>query len=124
MACKTLHEHYCLNANAPFDPNYLVEVRHEEFTILTVTALGAAPRQYLLEEVLQELKVAKQNLLSNRRRVTLSEFRRKILVSIREYCKRDGKERPSAKAWQLSSGCPLRRMYLHQRRPSRKWNLS
>ncbi|KAL0324180.1 UNVERIFIED_CONTAM: RNA polymerase II transcriptional coactivator KELP [Sesamum calycinum] len=35
--------------------------------------------------------------LSDKRRVTLSEFRGKTLVSIREYYKRDGKELPSAK---------------------------
>ncbi|KAK6158445.1 hypothetical protein DH2020_005759 [Rehmannia glutinosa] len=41
--------------------------------------------------------------LSDRRRVTLSEFRGKTLVSIREYYKRDGKELPSAKGISLST---------------------
>ncbi|KAL0312432.1 UNVERIFIED_CONTAM: RNA polymerase II transcriptional coactivator KELP [Sesamum radiatum] len=35
--------------------------------------------------------------LSDKRRVTLSEFRGKTLVSIREYYKKDGKELPSSK---------------------------
>ncbi|KAI3468592.1 hypothetical protein Pfo_025255 [Paulownia fortunei] len=41
--------------------------------------------------------------LSDRRRVTLSEFRGKTLVSIREYYKRDGKELPSAKGISLTA---------------------
>ncbi|KAK4435495.1 RNA polymerase II transcriptional coactivator KELP [Sesamum alatum] len=41
--------------------------------------------------------------LSDKRRVTLSEFRGKTLVSIREYYKRDGKELPSAKGISLTA---------------------
>ncbi|KAH6804406.1 transcriptional coactivator p15 family protein [Perilla frutescens var. frutescens] len=41
--------------------------------------------------------------LSNKRRVTLSEFRGKTLVSIREYYNRDGKELPSAKGISLTA---------------------
>ncbi|GER41530.1 RNA polymerase II transcriptional coactivatorKELP [Striga asiatica] len=41
--------------------------------------------------------------LSDKRRVTLSEFRGKTLVSIREYYKRDGKELPTAKGISLST---------------------
>lgn len=37
--------------------------------------------------------------LSSKRRVTLSEFRGKTLVSIREYYSRDGKELPSSKGY-------------------------
>ncbi|KAL2236727.1 UNVERIFIED_CONTAM: RNA polymerase II transcriptional coactivator KELP [Sesamum indicum] len=44
--------------------------------------------------------------LSDKRRVTLSEFRGKTLVSIREYYKRDGKELPSAKALNLLQSAP------------------
>lgn len=35
--------------------------------------------------------------LSDKRRVTIQEFRGKALVSIREYYKKDGKELPSSK---------------------------
>ncbi|KAK4490806.1 hypothetical protein RD792_001520 [Penstemon davidsonii] len=35
--------------------------------------------------------------LSDRRRVTISEFKGKTLISIREYYKKDGKELPTAK---------------------------
>ncbi|KAL8200999.1 hypothetical protein R6Q57_012338 [Mikania cordata] len=41
--------------------------------------------------------------LSDKRRVTLSEFRGKNLVSIREYYKRDGKELPSSKGISLTA---------------------
>ncbi|XP_057802489.1 RNA polymerase II transcriptional coactivator KELP [Salvia miltiorrhiza] len=41
--------------------------------------------------------------LSDKRRVTLSEFRGRTLVSIREYYKRDGKELPSAKGISLTA---------------------
>ncbi|KAI3713515.1 hypothetical protein L1987_72093 [Smallanthus sonchifolius] len=40
--------------------------------------------------------------LSDKRRVTLTEFRGKNLVSIREYYKRDGKELPSSKGISLT----------------------
>ncbi|KAJ9550095.1 hypothetical protein OSB04_022638 [Centaurea solstitialis] len=40
--------------------------------------------------------------LSNKRRVTLTEFRGKGLVSIREYYKKDGKELPSSKGISLT----------------------
>ncbi|XP_076885164.1 RNA polymerase II transcriptional coactivator KELP-like [Bidens hawaiensis] len=40
--------------------------------------------------------------LSDKRRVTLTEFRGKSLVSIREYYKRDGKELPSSKGISLT----------------------
>lgn len=40
--------------------------------------------------------------LSNRRRVTLQEFRGKTLVSIREYYEKDGKELPSSKGISLT----------------------
>ncbi|XP_051137617.1 RNA polymerase II transcriptional coactivator KELP-like [Andrographis paniculata] len=40
--------------------------------------------------------------LSNKRRVTLSEFRGKTLVSIREYYQRDGKELPTSKGISLT----------------------
>lgn len=35
--------------------------------------------------------------LSDKRRVTLQDFRGKTLISIREYYKKDGKELPSSK---------------------------
>ncbi|KAK9053043.1 hypothetical protein SSX86_029673 [Deinandra increscens subsp. villosa] len=41
--------------------------------------------------------------LSEKRRVTLTEFRGKSLVSIREYYKKDGKELPSSKGISLTS---------------------
>ncbi|XP_071694155.1 RNA polymerase II transcriptional coactivator KELP-like [Rutidosis leptorrhynchoides] len=41
--------------------------------------------------------------LSNKRRVTLTEFRGKSLVSIREYYKKDGKELPSSKGISLTA---------------------
>ncbi|KAM0059884.1 putative transcription factor ssDNA-binding-TF family [Helianthus debilis subsp. tardiflorus] len=41
--------------------------------------------------------------LSDKRRVTLTEFRGKSLVSIREYYKRDGKELPSSKGISLTA---------------------
>ncbi|KAG8382119.1 hypothetical protein BUALT_Bualt05G0043400 [Buddleja alternifolia] len=41
--------------------------------------------------------------LSEKRRVTLSEFKGKTLISIREYYKRDGKELPSAKGISLTA---------------------
>ncbi|KAI4315546.1 hypothetical protein L6164_028343 [Bauhinia variegata] len=40
--------------------------------------------------------------LSEKRRVTIQEFRGKTLVSIREYYKRDGKELPSSKGISLT----------------------
>ncbi|KAK4382497.1 RNA polymerase II transcriptional coactivator KELP [Sesamum angolense] len=43
------------------------------------------------------------SLPADKRRVTLSEFRGKTLVSIREYYKRDGKELPSAKGISLTA---------------------
>ncbi|GJY80269.1 RNA polymerase II transcriptional coactivator KELP [Tanacetum coccineum] len=46
--------------------------------------------------------------LSNKRRVTLTEFKGKSLVSIREYYMKDGKELPSSKGMALSnSGCSV-----------------
>ncbi|KAL4570653.1 hypothetical protein LXL04_026313 [Taraxacum kok-saghyz] len=41
--------------------------------------------------------------LSDKRRVTLTEFKGKSLVSIREYYKKDGKELPSSKGISLTS---------------------
>ncbi|GFP98064.1 RNA polymerase ii transcriptional coactivator kelp [Phtheirospermum japonicum] len=41
--------------------------------------------------------------LSDKRRVTLSEFKGKTLVSMREYYKRDGKELPTAKGISLTA---------------------
>ncbi|KAL3844461.1 hypothetical protein ACJIZ3_001864 [Penstemon smallii] len=41
--------------------------------------------------------------LTDRRRVTLSEFKGRTLISIREYYKKDGKELPSAKGISLSA---------------------
>ncbi|KAK1438528.1 hypothetical protein QVD17_04337 [Tagetes erecta] len=41
--------------------------------------------------------------LSDKRRVTLTEFRGRKLVSIREYYKKDGKELPSSKGISLTS---------------------
>ncbi|XP_047967779.1 RNA polymerase II transcriptional coactivator KELP-like isoform X1 [Salvia hispanica] len=41
--------------------------------------------------------------LSDKRRVTLSEFRGKTLVSMREYYKKDGKELPTAKGISLTA---------------------
>ncbi|KAI3501428.1 hypothetical protein L2E82_40475 [Cichorium intybus] len=41
--------------------------------------------------------------LSDKRRVTLTEFRGKNLVSIREYYKKDGKELPSSKGISLTA---------------------
>ncbi|XP_042487837.1 RNA polymerase II transcriptional coactivator KELP-like [Macadamia integrifolia] len=41
--------------------------------------------------------------LSNKRRVTIQDFRGKTLVSIREYYERDGKELPSSKGISLTA---------------------
>ncbi|XP_022886971.1 RNA polymerase II transcriptional coactivator KELP-like [Olea europaea var. sylvestris] len=41
--------------------------------------------------------------LSDKRRVTISDFRGKTLISIREYYKRDGKELPTAKGISLTA---------------------
>ncbi|KAJ4952579.1 hypothetical protein NE237_029411 [Protea cynaroides] len=41
--------------------------------------------------------------LSNRRRVTIQDFRGKTLVSIREYYERDGKQLPSSKGISLTA---------------------
>ncbi|ESQ38443.1 hypothetical protein EUTSA_v10029021mg [Eutrema salsugineum] len=42
--------------------------------------------------------------LSDKRRVTIQEFRGKTLVSIREYYKKDGKELPTSKGISLTDG--------------------
>ncbi|KAL6549837.1 hypothetical protein OROMI_020325 [Orobanche minor] len=41
-------------------------------------------------------------MLSERRRVTLSEFKGKTSIAIREYYKKDGKELPSTKGINLT----------------------
>ncbi|MBA0794286.1 hypothetical protein Gohar_018634 [Gossypium harknessii] len=40
--------------------------------------------------------------MSDKRRVTLQDFRGKTLISIREYYKKDGKELPSSKGISLT----------------------
>ncbi|XP_026665242.2 RNA polymerase II transcriptional coactivator KELP isoform X2 [Phoenix dactylifera] len=50
--------------------------------------------------------------LSNKRRVTLQEFRGKTLVSIREYYQKDGKELPTAKGIKCPSGHRCWTLYL------------
>ncbi|KAL6501779.1 hypothetical protein OROGR_026912 [Orobanche gracilis] len=50
-----------------------------------------------------ELRGDHSRCLSEKRRVTLSEFKGKISIAIREYYKKDGKELPSAKGINLTS---------------------
>ncbi|KAI8000008.1 RNA polymerase II transcriptional coactivator KELP [Camellia lanceoleosa] len=66
---------------------------NEENEAWDTNGLRLSPRVFKTEKA----EAALRSMLSEKRRVTIQDFRGKTLVSMREYYRRDGKDLPTAK---------------------------